>query len=244
METIKIYKNWIILGIIILILFLFRDCNSTQYNQIRGENTILKEQIVQAKDGLRLSKQERLRLKDSIRAENVKKEQKIKELLQIVVASNDKIAFLQRQTSKAKEIAKNKSYQAVADTLNVIYGGKNATATVNSVDARGDLPNRILETIIDANECSEIVKEKDVQLQAKDSVIVVKDSQIKDSSVLLFSAEKEIKKHEDLDKIQTDFSKNLEKENKKLRTKSWLNKILIPASTVLGAFIGYSVSNK
>lgn len=242
MEQINKFKWWIIAGIIIVILFCVDSCVGKQIDQLHGENKILKEQITQAKDGLKVSKQERLRLKDSIRAENAKKEQKIKEQDKVIAESKDRIAILERKTSKAKEIAKNKSYEAVADTLNVIYGGKNAVATANSVDMKSSLPNQILETIIDANECSEIVKEKDIQLVAKDSVIGIKDGQLKDSALNLFSAEKEIKKHEELDKLQTDLNKNLEKENKKLRTKSWINKILIPVGVTIGAFVGYSVA--
>lgn len=242
MEQINKYKWWIVAGIAVFILFSAKSCTQRQIDQIRGENKILKEQVTQAKDGLKIANIERLRLKDSIRVENVKKEQKIKEQAKIITESKGRIAILERNTSKAKQIAKNKSYEAVADTLNVIYGGKNAVATSNSVDMKGGLPNQILETVIESNSCQDIIKEKDIQLVAKDSVITVKDNQLKDSSVLLFSAEKEIKKHEELDKIQTDFSKNLEKENKKLRTKSFLNKILIPVGVAVGAFVGYSVA--
>lgn len=109
MEQINKFKWWIVAGIAVLILFSVKSCTQQQIDQLNGENKVLKEQVTQAKDGLKASKRERLRLKDSIRKENIKKEQKIKELLQIVVVSNDRIANLQRQTSKAKQIAKNKS---------------------------------------------------------------------------------------------------------------------------------------
>lgn len=236
------FKWWIIAGIAVFIFFSAKSCVGNQINQIRGENKILKEQVKTAQDGVKVAKEERLRLKDSIKSENAKKEQKIKEQAKLIAESKSRIANIEKEVSKAKKIAKNKNYQAVADTLNVIFGGKNAVATTNSVNTMGSLPNQILETVIEANYCQDILKEKDVQLTAKDSMLVVKDSQIKDSSTLLFFAEKEIKKHEELNKAQTDFSKNLEKENKKLRTKSFLNKILIPVGVAVGAFVGYSVA--
>lgn len=241
-EQLNKYKWWIIAGIAVFILLSAKSCVNNQYNQIRGENKILKEQVKTAQDGVKVAKEERLRLKDSIKSEDAEKEQKIKELSNKVATSESKVRDLQANNAKTKKEIKNLSLVGVAKELNATYGGNNATAKEKSVDVAGSMPYQILETVADANSCSEIVKEKDVQLTAKDSMLVVKDSQIKDSSTLLFSAEKEIKKHEELNKIQTDFSKNLEKENKKLRTKSFLNKILIPVAIGLGAYGGYRLT--
>ena len=161
---------------------------NTQINQIRGENKILKEQVKIAQDGVRTAKEERLRLKDSIRFENAKKEQKIKELSNKIASSEGKVRHLQANNAKTKKEIKNLNLVGVARELNNTYGGNNATAKEKSVDVAGNLPYQILETVADANTCADVVKEKDAQLNAKDSMLVVKDSQLKDSSTLLFSS--------------------------------------------------------
>ena len=192
MEQIMKFKWWIIAGIAVFILFSAKSCVNNQVNQTRGENKILKETVKTAQDGVKVAKEERLRLKDSIRTENAKKEQKIKELSNKVASSEGKVRDLQANNAKTKKEIKNLSLVGVAKELNDSYGGNNATAKENSIDIKNSMPYQILETVSDASTCSEIVKEKDIQLVAKDSVITVKDSQLKDSSTLLFSAEKEI----------------------------------------------------
>lgn len=239
MEQINKFKWWIIAGIAVFILFSAKSCIN---NQIRGENEILKEQVKTAQDRVKVANNERLRIKDSLKKEDVKKEQKIKELSNKVALSESKIKSLQFANQKAKEGIKNLSIIEVAKELNQTYGGNNAIAKEKSVDISGNLPYLILETISDANTCANVVKEKDVQLVAKDSMLYFKDGLIASSEFSLFLAEKTIKKHEILDKVQITLNKNLEKENKKLKTKSFLNKILIPAGVILGAFVGYSVA--
>jgi len=244
-EVINKYKWWVIGAVVALIvLFSARSCNSKKADQIHGENKILKEQVQILKDGLVATEKARFRQKDSIRLENAKAEARIKELKKSAEKSENKVKELQALNTKKKTEIKNLSLQGVAEELNTVYGGKNATATSNSIDIKSSLPYQILETVSDANTASEVIKEKDNQLTIKDSVIVSKDKQIKNSSVLLFSAEKSLNSYKEVNQLQTNLNKNLELENDKLRTKSWWNKVLIPVGIAAGIFAGYQLGSK
>jgi hypothetical protein len=241
-EIINKYK-WYAVGIIsLLIFFSAKSCIRTQIDELHGKNKQLEVQIKKLKDGVTTLEARRLRTKDSINSENDKRRKERKELEKKVLASAERIKQLERDNSKTKSKIKNMSLEEKAKELNDTYGSKDATATANSIDIRGSMPNLILETIADADTCSEIVKEKDSQLVIKDSL---NSSLSKDKNALLFnlfSAEKSIKGFKELNQIQEEFNTSLEKENKKIRVKNTLNTILIPVVAVISIYGGYKLA--
>lgn len=241
-EIVDKYKFIFFLVFCAILFFSTKSCVNRQANELRGKNEQLKDQVEKLQDGVKVSEQNRLRLKDSIKSEDIKKEQKLKKLSEKVNSSENKVKELQITAQKDKKKIKNMSLVAVADTLNVIYGGKNAVANENSIDIKGSLPYQVLETVVDANVAQDIIKEKDLQLTSKDSVILIKDSQLKNSSILLTSTESSLNSHKELNRLQSDLNKSLEKENSKIRAKNTLNKILIPVAVTVGVLIGNKVA--
>ncbi len=244
-EIVNKYKNYLLIGVVILsVFFAAKSCNASKVDQLNGENKVLKKQVEVMKDGARVEETNRLKQKDSIRLENIKKEAKIKALAEIATKSENKVRELQASNTEKKKVIKNLSLAGVAQELNTVYNRQEATATSNSVDIKGSMPYLILETVADANTASQIIKEKDVQIGAKDSVITVKNDQMKGLSLNLFSAEKSLDSYKELSQLQTDLNKNLEKENSKLRTKNWFEKALIPVAAVAGFWIGAKTIKK
>ncbi len=241
-EIINKYK-WYAVGIIsLLIFFSAQNCARKQMDELHGKNIILKEQVKKLQDGTATLEQLRLKQKDSIKVENAKRQKQQKDLEQKAIASAERVKQLEKENGKTKEKIKSLSLVSVAKELNETYGGNNAVATSNSVDVKGSMPYQILETIADANTCNEIVKEKDVQISVKDSL----NSSLKEDknaiSISLFSAEKSIKSYQDLNQAQTDLNNSLQKENKKIRLRNTLNKILLPVAVGLGAYGGYKLA--
>lgn len=237
-QTINGWK-YVIAGVIgLLIFFSVRSCVEKQRVVANAMVKSLEKQVEKAKDGTQVALQEQARLKDSIKLEDIKKKEKLKEFAEKQLASEEKVKLLELEAKKAKQQVKNMNLVQVAQSLNEIYGGNNAVATSNSVDTRGSLPYQLVETAIEVNSVQDIVKEKDKQITVKDSVIYIKDQQLKDSSLNLFSAEKTVNSYRELSGLQTELNKNLEKENSKLRTKSWLNKMMVPVGVAIGILIG------
>lgn len=242
-EILSDWKYITVVVVAVLMLFSVRGCYSRQADILTGENKVLKEQVGVLKDGVAVAEVDRIRQKDSIRLEGIKKQKIIDDLLKKAKDSEERVVILEREASKKRGIIKNMSYVAIADTLNYIYGGKNATATSNSVDIKDKLPNQILQTVSDANFAQHIIKEKDFQILSKNKVIKEKSAQLFDTNSLLNKTESSLSAVKELSELQTTLNKNLEKDNSKLKTKSFLNRILIPVVGVLGVIVGTQVSN-
>jgi len=236
-STINKYKSQLIVGVCIIALLSLLNCNNNKYQQLRGEYEVLKEDYKIKKDDLIIAETSRLRVKDSIRLEDAKKEATIKHLSEVAQKSRDRIKALEALNIDKKKQIKSLTLDGVAKELNENYGGSNATAKEKSIDISGSLPYQVLETIADANTAQDIIKEKNVQLSSKDSIISVKSSQLRDSRVNLFSTEKQIDHHKILEETADKNIKNLENQNKKLRVKSTISKVLIPVAFGLGYLI-------
>jgi len=243
-ELIGRYK-YLLAGITtLLIFFSVRSCVNKQSAMLAGIISNQKEQIAKLEDGVKVSENDRLRIKDSARLEDIKAQKYIASLQDRIKNSENKVNSLETDAKKAKEKVKNLSYSESAKEFNEIYKTNNAEALTTGVNLKNNLPNLVLETVVGANYAQDIIKEKNTQLFAKDSIILNKDSQLKNSSLVLQATEKSLKDNQELNKLQKEFSKNLEKENKKLKQKNTLNKILVPAAAVLGIIIGVKTSGK
>lgn len=244
MKTVKEFliknKTSIIIGIIFLLIIFFtlKSCNRQVLDELHGKNETLKEQVKKAQDGTAVIEKERIRLKDSIRVEDIKRKEEQKQLKEKALLSEDRVKKLEEENKKAKSKIKNLSLIQVAEELNNNYGTKDATATYNSVDIKGSTPYLILETISDANSAQEVIKEKDVQLSVKDSLNSSLEEDKKALSLNLFSAEKSLNSYKEVSQLQSELTKSLEKENRKIRRQNTFNKILIPIAGAVGVFIG------
>lgn len=239
-------KTSIIIGVIFILIIFFavRSCSDRQLAELRGKNEEKAKIIEKLKDGVRVYEEDRLRLKDSINLENIKKEKTLKEFKQKELASKERIKYLEKDALKEKAVISNMSLNNVASQLNNIYGGNNAKPLENSIDIRGFLPYQLLNTVVDKNLAENTLKEKDMQLGLKDSVILVKDEQLKNSSLNLFSAEKSLNSYKEISELQTELTKSLEKENRKRRRQNTFNKILIPIAGAAGLYTGYKLGSK
>lgn len=244
-EVIQKYKQYITAGLILAVIFFsVRACNNNQLQKTAGENKILKEQVKKEKDAFDIIEAKRLREKDSIYKKIAEKEKEVQKLKDKISQSDFKIAELEVKAGKDKVKIKNMSLQKVADTLNVIYGGKNAVATDKDISVKNQLPNQLVETVVDLNLTKSVITEKDKQLIVYDSIVSAKDKVISGKNMLLDSAEKSLKESKELNNLQTNLNTNLEKENKKLKTRSTLDRILVPISLAAGIFIGVKTAGK
>jgi hypothetical protein len=241
-EIVNKYKWTVIVISVILLFFGVKSCMGKQILIKSVENKIMEVQVKKLQDGVKVIEQDRLRLKDSIKSEDIKKQKQINEFQQKAKESEKKVLALQESNKKQKEVIRNKNLIEVAEALNENYSSNNAVANSNSVDVKPPMTYQILETIADANTAQEIIKEKDKQLTSKDSVVNLKNEQLRDKDISLKASEKSLDAYKELNVLQTNLNNGLERENYKLKTKSWLEKALIPVSIGVGWFIGSKIS--
>lgn len=240
-EIINKYR-WPALGIVLVLIFFgVKSCVNNQQKFQAGKNDALKNQVEKLKDGVKTIDKTLQILRDSIKAEDIRKQNQINEFQQKAKDSEKKVLALQESNKKQKEVIRNKNLVEVAEALNENYNSKDAVAIANSVDVKPPMTYQILETIADANTAQDIIKEKDVQLASKDSVVNLKDEQLRDKDISLKATEKSLEASTKLNNVQSDLNKGLERENKKLKTKSVFDKILIPVAIAGGFWAGTKI---
>ena len=230
----------IIAGIImvLVLLFVWQNYNNNIYQQLKGEYNVLKEQYETKKDGVEVAETNRVRERDSLVREN-------KILEDLKEKSNAKIASLEKkikdrenQGTKSREKIKNYSLVQVAQEIDNIYKVNQATATETSVNLEGDLSKRVLQTVYEAKECQDVVTDKDSIIEEQKTIIVNSEKEVVNVGAMLDSAEKQIKQQKELQELVDKNINNLEKQNKKLRTKSTVGKVLTGIGIVVGIILG------
>ena len=230
----------IIAGIImvLVLLFVWQNYNNNIYQQLKGEYDVLKEQYEAKKDGVEVAETNRVKEKDSLVGEN-------KILEDLKEKSNAKIASLEKkikdrenQGTKSREKIKNYSLVQVAQEIDNIYKVNQATATETSVNLEGDLSKRVLQTVYEAEECQDVVTDKDSIIEEQKTIIVNSEKEVVNVGAMLDSAEKQIKQQKELQELVDKNINNLEKQNKKLRTKSTVGKVLTGIGIVVGIILG------
>lgn len=240
-KTLTQYKREIIIAVLAILLLSVWTCSNNRQKTLQGEYNILKEQYQTQKDGVKVIEESRRKEKDSINKENKKLQEETIQSEKRVAQLEDNIQSLRKQTQKQKEQLKNMSYVQLAQEINKEFNSNEASATNNSVDLKGDLPGLVLEIVYDANECQAIVTDKDKQLKEKDSQIDNTKRELKNTSVLLFSAEKEIKAKDLLQQTADKNINNLEKQVKNLKVKNFITTYVI---TPLAVFAGFKIGQK
>ena len=230
----------IIAGVVIIaiLLFVWQNHNSNKYQQLKGEYDVLKEQYETKKDGVVIAETNRVRERDSLVGEN-------KILEDLKEKSNAKIASLEKkikdrenQGTKSREKIKNYSLVQVAQEIDNIYKVNQATATETSVNLEGDLSKRVLQTVYEAEECQDVVTDKDSIIEEQKTIIVNSEKEVVNVGAMLDSAEKQIKQQKELQELVDKNINNLEKQNKKLRTKSTVGKVLTGIGIIVGIILG------
>lgn len=241
-KSVNTYKREIIIAGLLILLLSVGFCSHNRQKTLQGEYNILKEQYQTQKDGVKVIEDSRRKEKDSINKENKKLQEKTIQSEQRVAKLEDNIQRLKNQTQKQKEQLKNMSYVQLAQEINKEFNSNEASATNNSVDLKGDLPSKVLETVYDANECQAVVADKDEQLKEKDNQIDNTKQELKNTSSMLFSAENEIKAKDLLQENADKNIKNLEKQNNNLKVKNFLTTYILPPLVFIGGvYVGTKV---
>lgn len=149
-----------------------------------------------------------------------------------------RIADLRKSDAKkAAQIAQFNAAQ-VAAAINEVYPGKTAVAAGDSITVPTVTGRKIVTDIVHGQSCAEelaitniIVEQHKKSGRAKDSIISEQDRQ----KLLLQSAVEDVKGAYELQNLQLIGS---QKENRKLKRREWLWKLIAPAAAAAGFYAG------
>ena len=237
-------KYWkeISVALVVIVLLTITTCSHNSQMKDEGEKIQLKKELKETKAKITEAEKATKALMDSLSLEDAKKDKRIVELN----ISNSRL--LDSQKLREKELRKEKekiakySYTQVEDFLSQRYETIDVKATESSVNLYKETPKLVVAELVEKDYMA-------LDLQDKSKVIVNKDEQIKleqektlnaNLKVASVQAEKVLLK----DGLQTaeEINKKSEKQIKSLKTKNFINKILVPISLGVGVFTGILIT--
>lgn len=232
------YKK-IIIGVVILlaILFIAQTCNNNRYNQLKGKYEILEEQYKKQKDGVKVFEENRIKEKDSLSKEIDKREKDNKDLSYQNSSLESKI-----KTLSNKKIVVPKDVEGLVKYFNERYKTNENKVVENKVGLSEFTAMDVSYELEEGDNLVAIDSMKTIQLQNKDTQIVNLEKDKSDIKTQLTTAEQDILNRKALQEAADKNINNLESQVKSLKTKSTLNKILVPVALGVGGFVGYQIA--
>lgn len=227
------YKKWIIIGICLVLFLWFYSCNNNKYQQLQGEYSILKENYTTQKEKITDFEAFRLREKESLQKEIQKRS-----IINKALVEDNQNLELKIKNINSRVFVVTKDLQSLVNYFNSTYRTSENKVVEGKVGlgiyTAMDIANELEEGV----RCAEIIPLKEEQLKNKDSIITNLNKDKIDISTSLNSAEQQIEQQKVLQKIGDENISNLERQLKKSKTKSTLNKILVPVVLGVGVLIG------
>lgn len=238
-EDIKKLKKVYIAVIVIFgfIMMGLLTCNSQKYNRLKGEYNILEKDYLKQKDGVKVFEETRKREKDSLNSEIKRRETENKELVadtKKVISNIEKI--------KSKPINVPKDVIGLTKYFNERYKTKENKVVEDKVGLAEFTAYDVSYELEEGDRVKEVLPLKDKVIDNQQYLITNLEKDKQDVNTKLISAEQDVKLNKDLNASAENNINNLEKQVSKLKIKSTLTKILIPASFILGGYIGFQIA--
>ena len=237
MEKIKQYWKQISVALVFIVLLTVSTCSHNAQMKAEGEKIQLKKELKEIKTQIAESDKATKVLFDSLSAEDAKKDKRISELTKSNKQLLDSQIAREKELRKEKERVAKYTYAQSAQVLNERYKTDAVKATDTSVNLSKDIPNKVITELVEKDACEENSADKDLTIINKDEQIKLEQEKTLSANLKTASvqAEKELLK----DGLQTaeEINKKSEKQIKSLKTKNFVNKILVVGG-IIGGFIG------
>lgn len=235
-------KDWkkalIVVGIFLLFTFGLQNWNDNRLNVLKGEYNIISEQYESQKENVKSLELKRKKETDSLTKENLSLKQSRKDSETRYNRLEAEYNSRKKEYAINRERVKNLNNIEIAQELNDIYKTKDAVATDTSVNLNNNLPNHVLQTISDANECQQDIVTREKQIAEKNIQLDATKEELANTQVMLNSANNTIKADKVLKDAGEKNIENLKEQVNKYENKSTLEKIMIPAAAIGGFIIG------
>lgn len=236
MKNINLTQIGVVVVIALIVLFTFQKCNNNRYQQAVGENKILKEQLENKTKELVLEKENRKKEKDSLTFQISQRE-----TAKIILEKENTSLKGQIADIKKRPIKQPKDLQGLADYFNEEYETNENVVINDKVGLGQDTAMDVSYDLEEGKKAIEIVPILEEVNKNQEQIIENQAKDKSDLSTMLNSAENELEKRKELQELAEKNIESLEKQNKKLKTKNVLNKVLIGVGVVGGFLIGNSL---
>jgi hypothetical protein len=237
MEKIRQYWKEVTIAVSLILLLTVSTCSHNNQMKSEGEKMQLTKELKEIKARIAEADKYSKVLFDSLSAEDSKKDKKIAELNKNNKQLSDNQIAREKELRKEKEKIVKYSYAQSAQVLNERYKTDAVKATTNSVNLEKDIPNKVIAELVEKDVCIENSADKDKTIENKDEQIKLEQEKTLNANLKVASvqAEKELLK----DGLQTaeEINKKSEKQIKSLKTKNFINKVLVIAAFIGGIFI-------
>lgn len=241
METVKKYLKEIIIGILVLSILLVSKCTNDSQNVLQGERNALKEQLVKSNKGLVVFRDRQKIVFDSIFLAEKTKNKEIEQLNLNNKLLEESLSKSKKDLQDKKDSYKNKSYEQLAEIFKQL-GYKDVSANTTSVQLQREAPMAVLDDLAEGINCFEDLKTKDKIITNKDQEIKFGNEKIANRDFMLLSKQGEIEKIDLSLKLSEELNLKSDKQIRKLKTRNFLNRILLPVALIGGGFIGVQIA--
>lgn len=238
LRKVKTYSIIVIVALV-LILGFAQKCNSDKINRLQGEYKQLEIQYLEQKVKTSALEAVRILEKDSLNFEISKREGQNSKLIAENKELDNKINDI-----KSKPIILPKDSQGLVNYYNDRYTTKENKLIEDKIGLTTNVAYQVSHELEEKDKLEEILPLKDTQLFNKDLLILNLNKDKEDYKTQLSSSEVVITEYKVLEKNADKNISNLKEQVNKLETKSLLNKILIPASAIIGGYVGYKIGEK
>lgn len=238
---IKKYLKEIIIAALIILLLSISYCSHNQQKIIEGEKMQLKEQLIKEVDGVKIYRKEQKLLFDSISLAEKVKEKRISELNMSNQQLNASLKNSQKELEQKKNSYENKSFEQLAQVFREI-GYKDIESTNTSVNLLNYTPMEVLDDLAEGSACFKDLDTNKSIIKNKDEEIVLIQEKVLNRDLQIASKQVETEKLDAALKLSEDINSKSEKEIRKLKTKNFVNRILVPIAFIGGGYLGLQLS--
>jgi hypothetical protein len=229
-------KKIILVAVAILaIILLAQNCNSYQYHKLEGEYSVLKKNLEKQSEEITVLRGKIKTQKDSLNKEIAKRTMQNTALKTKNETINANVATLKNKLKLPPSVTDLESSlrffnERYKTDLNTIIDNKIALFEYTALDVATELEEGDIH--IELNE------EYQEKIQNQDTIISNLEKDKLDLKTQNDSQEELAKLNEIYKSQANENIFNLEKQNKKLKTKTWLTKALIPVAAFGGYYFG------
>ena len=237
--VVLIKKYWLYVVGVLLILLLAFNCVNNSISELTGEGNVYEKQLERRVKALKIKEVEYIKLSDSLSKDNKAKDSAISVLKKKNSAISTKLA--ENESKNKAEIKKVKSftYKQSSEAIAKAYNApKSVSYTNTGVVLNDSIPNKVVETIVE----KEHLETKVVLTEAKLSNVIqestVLEEKVKNKDLQISEAAELGAEKDEALKLSEDFNKSMKKENRRLKTGRFIDKLLIVSAFVGGILIG------
>lgn len=229
-------RIWYIIGgivLLIIVLVSFNQCNRDEYNKLKGEYSLLRQEYDGKKQIIAGMEKERLREKDSL-----SKIIKDRDVVNLAIREENKKLRDRIAAINDRPIKIPQTVLALVEYFNDRFSTTENVVLENKVGLAQNTAGKVVYELEIKDNQDKIIILKDKEIENNGKEIANLTDNYNDQRSLTETAEREIEERKKLEELGDKNIKNLGDQVKTLKKRSTIFKILVPAAAALGFILG------